>query len=62
MPLISLWLWDCERSRCIEDGGTRKLVTVHISPLGHKDVRTIMVYTHVLDYAPHGVVSPVDAI
>jgi integron integrase len=30
--------------------------------LGHKDVRTTMIYTHVLNRGSHGVVSPADAI
>jgi integrase len=30
--------------------------------LGHRDVRTTMVYTHVLNRGPAGVVSPVDRI
>ena len=30
--------------------------------LGHRDVRTTMIYTHVLDRGPAGVISPVDRI
>ncbi len=29
--------------------------------LGHKDVRTTMIYTHVMKRGAHGVVSPLDA-
>ncbi len=30
--------------------------------IGHKDVRTIMIYTHVLNRGPSGVRSPVDGL
>jgi site-specific recombinase XerD len=31
-------------------------------PLGHRDVRTTMIYTHVLGRDPAGVVSPLDQL
>jgi len=30
--------------------------------LGHSDVKTTMIYTHVLNKGPKGVVSPVDTL
>jgi integrase len=30
--------------------------------LGHRDVRTTMIYTHVVDRGPGGVISPVDRL
>lgn len=30
--------------------------------LGHRDVRTTMIYTHVLNRGPAGVVSPIDRL
>lgn len=43
----------------LEDGSDIRTVQ---SLLGHKDVRTTMVYTHVLDRGPMGVRSPIDRL
>jgi site-specific recombinase XerD len=41
----------------LEDGADIRTIQ---ALLGHKDVRTTMVYTHLVDRGPFGVVSPLD--
>ena len=41
----------------LEDGYDIRTIQ---EPLGHKDVRTTMMYAHVLDRGGHGVRSPID--
>jgi integrase len=47
-----------ERTR---EAGGYEIRTVH-ELLGHKDVKTTMIYTHVLNRGPAGVRSPVDRL
>src|SRR5206468_2508324 len=43
----------------LEDGYDIRTIQ---SLLGHRDVRTTMIYTHVVDRGPAGVVSPLDLL
>jgi site-specific recombinase XerD len=45
--------------RLIRDGYDTRTVQ---ELLGHKDVKTTMVYTHVLNQGPKGVRSPIDEV
>ena len=48
-------------ARGITAGGPRRLIAIQ-ELLGHKDVSTTMIYTHVLNRGGHGVRSPLDGL
>ncbi|MFC1629155.1 hypothetical protein ACFL3H_08600 [Gemmatimonadota bacterium] len=55
-----LRLMECLQLRIQDVDFTARQITVRVEQLGHKDVKTTMMYTHVFNRGPTGVRSPMD--
>ena len=57
--MVCNMIWLCFRIQFLADGYDIRTVQ---ELLGHKDVKTTMIYTHVLNRGGKGVISPADIL